>query len=211
MKCQLLLLIGKNNMINRNNKWFTLIELIVSVTIISIMMLSIFTIYTNIITTNKKLELQRTLQENTKNIIEWLASEIRNNWIDFSKYNSSYEELNYSWSWNTILSIKNWRNYCLMKTPVWCDRTCYVNPNKCYLWSVWNANLTLSDENVEIWNLRFFISWKWTDEITTKDKQWKVTIVFDIKVAKWIWADPNLVESTKMHIQTTISEMYYKK
>jgi prepilin-type N-terminal cleavage/methylation domain-containing protein len=60
-----------------NKKAFTLIELILAITILSIIMLSIFVIYANIIESNKKLELSRILQENARNITETIAREVR--------------------------------------------------------------------------------------------------------------------------------------
>jgi len=51
--------------------------MIVAITILSIIMLSVFVVYSNIININKKLELSRILQENSRNITESLATEIR--------------------------------------------------------------------------------------------------------------------------------------
>lgn len=195
---------------NKHISWFTLIEMIISVTIISIIMLSIFEIYSNIILTNKRLELQRVLQENTKNITEWLASEVRNYWIDYSYYDPSIQELDY-WSWNTILAINNWKRYCLKRNPSFCDNTCYTDPKNCMIWSFWSSELSLSDDLVEINNLKFFISWKSWENTNSQDKEWKVTMIFDISIAKGKWVQKEIIEDTKMHIQTTISEMYYKK
>ncbi len=198
------------NKANNNKNWFTLIELIIAVTIVSIIMLSILFIYTNIVEANKKLQLQRVLQENTKNTIESIASEIRNNWINYDFYNTTTETLDYSWNWNKILSIKWVWEYCMMKTSTFCDSSCYTDPRWCFLWRL-NTDIRLNDDNVEISNLRFFISWKNSSEITNLDKQWKATIIFDIRVAPQKWLKQVLIDSTKMHIETTISEMYYKK
>jgi prepilin-type N-terminal cleavage/methylation domain-containing protein len=56
---------------------FTLIELVVSITILSVILLSVFMIYSNIIQTNKQLEVMRVVQENVRNITEQVASDIR--------------------------------------------------------------------------------------------------------------------------------------
>lgn len=56
---------------------FTLIELVVSITILSVIMLSVFMVYSNLIQINKRLEAMRILQENIRNITEQMASDIR--------------------------------------------------------------------------------------------------------------------------------------
>lgn len=56
---------------------FTLIELVVSVTILSVIMLSVFVIYSNLIQVNKRLEDMRIVQENIRNITEKIATDVR--------------------------------------------------------------------------------------------------------------------------------------
>lgn len=60
-----------------SHRGFTLIELVVAITILSVIMLSVFTIYSNIIQINKRLEVMRVVQENVRNITEQMASDIR--------------------------------------------------------------------------------------------------------------------------------------
>lgn len=188
-------------------KWFTLIEVLVSVTIISIIMLSVLFIYSNIIEINQKLQFQRIMQENTKNIVESLASEVRNNWINYTYFSpSSIDYVN----WDKILPILNSWEYCMMTNKTFCDSNCLTNPKWCFLWKL-NTDISLNTDFVEISNLKFYISWKNANNITSADKQWKVTVVFDIKIAEQKWIPLTLIDATKMHIQTTISEMYYKK
>ncbi|MFZ4460984.1 MAG: PulJ/GspJ family protein [Patescibacteria group bacterium] len=66
---------------------FTLIEIIIAVTILSFIMVSVFGIYSNIIALNKRLAVSRSLQENARNITEIIAKDIRENGIAFSCYN----------------------------------------------------------------------------------------------------------------------------
>jgi len=56
---------------------FTLIELIVSITILSVIMLSVFVIYSNFIQVNRRLEGMRIVQENIRNITEKIATDVR--------------------------------------------------------------------------------------------------------------------------------------
>lgn len=186
----------------KNNKAFTLIELIIAITMLSIIMLSIFTIYFNIINANKKLELTRILQENSRNITENIAKDIREKGIDYV-YHRNYDPIDYSW-WNAILAIKNsWGVYCLINknTPNSCDNSSctWSNLKNCYFGKRgWNA---ISDERVMINKLRFFISWN-GDDITNEWNEWKVTVIFELS---------DLSKSTKFSVETTISEKVYKK
>ncbi len=72
-----------------SQRGFTLIELIVAITILGIVLVSVFQIYSNIIVMSKRLELARGLQENTRNITETIASDVRNGGIAFVCYNST--------------------------------------------------------------------------------------------------------------------------
>lgn len=190
-----------------SKKGFTLIELILAITILSIIMLSIFVIYTNVIESNKKLELSRILQENARNITETIARDVREKWIDFGYYNNFTGNINYS-SGNTILAVKWEKRYCLMKNNSSCDLSCYENWLNCHLWVLdWNR---ISDETVKVDNLRFYISWSWNNSITNTDNEAKVTLVFDLSIMPGKGIRPELAEETKMKIQTTISEKIYK-
>jgi prepilin-type N-terminal cleavage/methylation domain-containing protein len=62
---------------NISNKGFTLIELVVSVTILSIIMLSVFSVFFLASDLNNKIDISRALQENVKNIVEVVAEDIR--------------------------------------------------------------------------------------------------------------------------------------
>lgn len=191
-------------------KGFTLVELMVSVTILSVIMLSVFVVYSQIIKTNKKLELSRILQENAKNITETLASEIRNKWVDYRYYGTSTQTINYSWSGNTILAINGNNPYCLKKEWNFCDNSCNNNAAGCYLGKL-NEDVVINDDRVNINNLRFFIDGKPKDELTNIDRSGKITILFDLSIADMKWISGELAKDTKIKIQTTINEKMYKK
>jgi len=192
-----------------NSHWFTLIEMIVSVTILAIIMLSIFVIYRNIIFINKKLELDRIIQQNSRNIIESLATEIREKGIDYEYYSNLTEKLDYSGSGNTILAIANSWEYCMQKQSNSCSRDCYKNNRWCFLWKL-NTDIQLSDEKVQVNNLRFFISDNKSIWALDGKKEWKVTIVFDLSVTPTAWINSNMIKDSNIHVQTTISTKFYK-
>lgn len=92
---------------HRRAHGFTLIELIVSMTIFAILMASIFMIYSNIVSANKRLELTRALQENVRIMTEAMATDVREKGVDFDWYRMlpSIYRLDYSGNGNAILAI----------------------------------------------------------------------------------------------------------
>lgn len=64
-----------------SQKAFTLIELLVSISILSIIMVSVFTIFFLSSDINNKTDISRSMQENVKHIVETLAEDLRKNTI----------------------------------------------------------------------------------------------------------------------------------
>jgi prepilin-type N-terminal cleavage/methylation domain-containing protein len=67
--------------IKLHNQAFTLIEVIVSITIFSIMMISIIWIYITSSDITMKSDINRMMQENLKNVSNTIAEDIRKNGI----------------------------------------------------------------------------------------------------------------------------------
>jgi prepilin-type N-terminal cleavage/methylation domain-containing protein len=61
---------------------FTLVEVIVSMTILGIIMVSVMVVFISGSNTANKIDIQRGLQENVKNIVETIAEDIRKNGIN---------------------------------------------------------------------------------------------------------------------------------
>ena len=106
----------------RDSFGFTLIEIIVSITILSIVLVSVFEIYSNIIVMSKRLELGRSLQQNARQIVETVAKDIREGGIAFECYspstsspvgcNSGPHATDYSGSGTSILVLKGNTSMC---------------------------------------------------------------------------------------------------
>ncbi len=204
------------NQKSKTNSGFTLIEMIVAITILAIIMLSIFWVYSNIINVNKRLELARALQENSRNITETVARDIRENGIDFWYYDWLTEDkkLDYIWSWNSVLAIKWWIKYYLMKDILGTITICdiWVFDKDCFFWSMSGSSFKkISDDRVEIRNVKFFISWSGSENIQNTNAEWKVTMVFDLWIAPWKGILSDLAKEYSIKVQTTISEKIYKR
>jgi len=149
------------------NTGFTLVELVVAITILSIIMLSVFVVYTNIITINNRLEVIRSLQQNARNATETIATDVREKGIDFAYYDgsSTFKTPAYEGSGTTVLAIHGGTRYYPMKesfgSMVLCNDADAENPNiHCFL-GMENAagkRIALTDTSVRIDQLRFFIS-----------------------------------------------------
>jgi len=200
---------------------FTLIELIVSITILSVIMLSVFEIYSNILQINKRLEVMRTVQENVRNITEQIASDIREKWIDFAYYDwfSPEKTNNYTGNGNILLAIKWGDKYYPMKDSISGPILCSEMDQKdmkihCYIGKENSSGIrkAISNESVRIENIRFFLSGNTGESsVTNLSQEWKATIVFSLGIENKVGVSSEIAKNTHMSIETTISEKVYKK
>lgn len=211
---------------NKNlNSWFTLIEVLVAVTIFSIMMTFVMMIYASSTQLSSRVEINRQVQQNIKNIVEVIAEDVRENWISWvSKLKGDRCDLVNIWNklyknW-TELCTNYWNNkYYLAKCDEKnenCIRVENINTD-CVdkILSDWTRkinnctfiknNKPLSNSLIKITDLKFLVSW-----ITNNDKQKKVTIKFSImpRLKKGVWL--NLVKNATINFQTTINEKLIK-
>jgi prepilin-type N-terminal cleavage/methylation domain-containing protein len=106
----------------RSSQAFTLIEVIVAMTILALILTSVFQIYTNITTMSKRLELARWLQNNVRTITESIARDVREGGIAFRCYDApggivepgcdGGVERNYATSWSDTLILKGNATTC---------------------------------------------------------------------------------------------------
>ncbi|MBP8016922.1 prepilin-type N-terminal cleavage/methylation domain-containing protein [Candidatus Gracilibacteria bacterium] len=204
------------NQKSKTNSGFTLIEMIVAITILAIIMLSIFGVYSNIINVNKRLELARALQENSRNITETVARDIRENGIDFGYYDGLTEDkkLDYIGSGNSVLAIKGGIKYYLMKDILGTITICDIGvfDKDCFFGSMSGSSFKkISDDRVEIRNVKFFISGSGSENIQNTNAEGKVTMVFDLGIAPGKGILSDLAKEYSIKVQTTISEKIYKR
>lgn len=199
---------------------FTLVEIIVSVAILAVVLISIFGAYSNIITINKRLEIMRSLQENTRDMTEAIANDIREHGIDFAYYDGSdvQKKSDYSGVGTPILAIHGGTKYYPMKETVaglvLCDAQDLSNiSTPCFVGSENGSGIrtTITDARVKITSLRFFISGSEKQQTTNLGEEGKATIVFSLESATKAGLSSELAKYTTLTTQTTISEKIYKK
>ncbi|MDD5376853.1 MAG: type II secretion system protein [Candidatus Gracilibacteria bacterium] len=212
--------LGTRNQKLEDRTAFTLIELVVSITILSVIMLSVFMIYSNLIQINKRLEAMRIVQENVRNITEQIASDIREKGIDFSYYDGSVKERSngYTGSGNTILAIRSGDKYYPMKDslngPILCNEEDQKDPKvHCYVGKEDSTGYrkAISDNRVRIDNIRFFLSGNTGDSITNLSQEGKATIVLSLGIEQKTGVSSDVAKNAHALIETTISEKVYKK
>lgn len=191
------------------NKGFTLVETIVSLTILSIIMISVLSIFISSTDTSYKIDINRAMQENIKNIVEHISEDIRKNWVkicngsggdcyDFSSSSSNkYIESDTLYVWgNSYYLAKETTSWVFIKA--WSISDCNKLEDQCIF--VRNGN-PLSNSQVHLSELRFFIS---------QESIPKVTINFIIKPSIKRWVRVDLIKENSIIFETTISQRLIK-
>jgi len=194
----------------KNKLGFTLIEVIVSISILSIIMISIFTIFSLSADLNNKIDISRSMQENVKNIRQIISEDISTNkitWVnsDIVLWSCSLSLTTKYSSW-TKLCVWNNSYYLAKKLSwVWVRVADYNECNNgwvnCYLVKDdWMKITQLSNSWVQFNNLYFYV---------TNSKIKKVTINFEMQPSRNKWIKPDLINKNKINFETTISERLY--
>lgn len=196
-----------------NKNWFTLIELIVSITILSIIMVSVFSIFILSADINNKTDISRSMQENIKNIVEIISEDIRKNgvsWVNndliLSNCSMPTSLENYKigtkfcvWNNSYYLAKQSWTDWL----RVWNYNECNLIENNCYLVKNDLSWINpISNSWVDFRELYFFVS---------KKDQTKITINFVIQPSSKKWIKPDLIKENKITFQTTISNRLYSE
>lgn len=196
-------------MMKKNTSWFTLIELIVSVSILSIIMISVFMIFALSSDLNNKTDISRAMQENIKNIVETIAEDVRKQGknLKISSSNGLWTCQNPEkiYASGTTLCVGN-DSYYIAKQEAneWIKVSNYENcdiKTQCFLVKNTGTAVTqLSNSWVDFKSLVFYVA---------RDGVNKVTIHFEIQPSNKKWIKPELIQENRMILQTTLSERLY--
>jgi len=185
---------------------FTLIEVLVSITIFWIISISIISIY--VISTNitLKSDINRMMQENLKNVSNQIAEDIRKEailWVSSSKIdacNFSVWSNNYK-QWDKLCIIW-WNNYYLAKKNSINWEYLRVSSDDCS-WIKDHCVIAkwikepLTNSYVSVKELNFYLSKDYIPKVT-------MNIVLQPSIKKWVKQD--LIKGSKLIFQTTVSE-----
>ena len=197
------------------NKAFTLVEVLISITIFSVIITSIIWIYVISSDIILKSDINRIMQENLKNVSNTIAEDIRKNGIlgvsissdSFDTCNNNIFTNNYK-VWDKLCIDNIWNNYYLaIKNPIWWDfirtdaSSCLSLNSHCVIYYSntldSSKNWPLTNSYVSVKDLKFYFS---------EDNVAKVTIniILQPSVKKWVKAE--LIKESKIIFQTTVSE-----
>ena len=185
-------------------KAFTLIEIMVAITIFMIVMISVMQIFGISMNLTNKVDINRQVQENVKNLTETISEDIRNYWISgLSDENDVWSNYNLlEWNWLEIWYIKYYLsndNENLIR--LFDISECSDLKNNCFLIkNDWTPS-KLTNSWVAFENLEFKIMW---------DKIKKLSINFVMRPSTKKWINSNLIKNSKLIFQTTISERFVK-
>ncbi len=147
--------------LTKNQKGFTLIEMIISVSIFVLVLVIAANIYLVINNTQRKVVTMQRIQSDTRYLFEAIAQEIRLGQINYDFYNNNDIDIHPSAADNTVLAVVNRSgNSVFFKLSSIGDKVqyCEVNEeNNCALDddSLWQ---NVTPEGVEVEHLRFIIT-----------------------------------------------------
>jgi len=190
------------------NKAFTLIEVIVSVSIMSLIMVSVFSIFALAWDLNNKIDVTRLMQENIKNITEKIAEDVRKKWLNicdswsycYNFWSDNYltlDEIYINWWYQYYLAEKN-NSWDWIKQE---NSHCSDLANNCSLvFNNWTNTNPVSNSWVQFKDFNVYVS---------KDAQPKITINFTMMPATKKWIKTELIKENTIVFQTSLSERLY--
>ncbi|MDD2907957.1 MAG: prepilin-type N-terminal cleavage/methylation domain-containing protein [Candidatus Gracilibacteria bacterium] len=186
----------------KNIKAFTLVEVVVSVTIFSIIMISIISIYILSSDTSLKSDINRAMHENIKSVVTEISEDIiKNNILGVSidTLDTCSFATSTSYKHGSKLCTAGLNDYYLAKKTnsgyIRVDNlSCEPITEQCFI--VKNGK-PLTNSLVTVKNLDFYVSSLFVNKATIK-----IILQPTIKAG----VKPNLIENNKLIFQTTISE-----
>ena len=180
---------------------FTVIEVIVWVTILSIIMISVMSIYISTNDISLKTDINRSMQENIKNAVETLAEDIRKNDIS-GVVDNNIDSCTIEQDKNQSgIRLCIWGNIYWLQKKVG-DTYMVANNQDCdevkESWCTLVRNgKPLMNSWVDVKNLEFIV-YNWDVP--------KVTLLMEVQPSIEKWIKPDLIKQNRMDFQTTISQ-----
>ncbi len=199
---------------------FTLIEIIVAVTIFGIIMISVMSIFFIAAETSKSIEIARVLQQNTKSLVEDISQSIRSEWIydlspdiltdcsetSFSLWTEDYKTgtklcigdgdtayfiaQQVAGSWQRVANVEDCRFTSETAASLWRNPCRMVKKQQ---WTIF----PITNNRVHIANASFFLA--------NRDIP-RITIMLDMHSSVWEGVRSDNIEKSRLIFQTSLSE-----
>lgn len=190
--------------------WFTLIELIVAISIFAILMISVLSIFLFSSQMSIRVELNRSMQENIKNVVEDITENIRKWWVAWLK--DFWWTCTWLSGWNSIssdgLCLESWDEYILWSYDEINDVWTRVDDSEVFCSDVESECRVLKRE----WTWDYFpltnsfIHFQRIEFSLSNEKLPKLTINLSVRPSFRKWIPLEMIENNILHIQTTVSE-----
>ena len=216
----------------RNTSGFTMVEMVIAVTIFSFMSIAMLSTYIQTTNTSAKLRMTRLLSESAREITERIVDDVRasgfsvadSRYDDFTIGNELWKNPDYTSYGGEILAIGsenratkkyifgkkqgNTLGHCTpidqMQPSIHCGLYVVKNNDFASAWNILDSFVPEEEKKrVKLEHFRFYIS---GDGVNTEKK---VTMVFTLSLMPRIGIPLNMVQNTKMNIQTTVSERFF--
>lgn len=213
----------------KNKKAFTLVEVMVAVSIFSVIMLSVMWIYIVSTETTYKSDVNKIIQENVKSIVTNISEDVMKNgiiWVETNIFSSSCKNISEKSNLTEFNSYwAKWEIFCSEKYMYFLaeksDDTFRIteksncNSKDCFLvkkelndWRViWDAQ-PITNSLIAVRNINFYAVNSY-DKVwhTNNEVKWakKVTIFLKLEPSKTSWIRKSMIEQNVFDFQTTIS------
>jgi prepilin-type N-terminal cleavage/methylation domain-containing protein len=188
---------------NRNRKGFTLVEVVVAMSIFSVLTVVVSGIFVNVSNLHRQTANLQRLQNDGRYMIEKIAREIRSREVDYPLINPQTCLLFKPDELGNILMVQYIDDGKIGYSLDPSDKDCSNNPDNPDSWAALNAT------DVEVKNLQFVVS-PLADDVWNQEPEYniqpRVTIL--LTIANREGADKHRQEVT---LQTTISSKLYKR
>lgn len=212
---------SKKSLIIKKIQAFTLIEVIITLTILGLIFGSVMSVFLLYSTLWSRVEVNRLMQSNIKTIVEHIREDINENGINEGEYSfwsdlfadernrlfiweneyrivQDFDFDDYGWTtWPAVFNF----DICKEKDPI------TQKTHNCTLVKVLadNTVIPLSNSWVSFKNMNFHVSFL-DKNSSNSDFIPKVTIFFEMSMATDKWIRNWLVEGSSINIQTTITQ-----
>jgi len=198
---------------NMKNKsyWFTLIETIVAVTILGVVMISIFATFLLASDINNKTDISRSMQENIKNIVEIISEDIRKNGI--SGVNDSMIDPACDF-WDDKVLFRKWTKLCVGNNSYYLAKKVsdiYIrisDISECQKWDIQCTLIRHDQEQIDPLS-NSWIDFQEINFYVSNVGQKKVVVQFIVRPSTKKWISPELIKHSTLQFETTLSEQSY--